>query len=82
MQRLQLGQGLPHHRHIPEALLVTVCRVFLRPVILQDDLYLIYYVYFYRNLFLTVRLGLVSLYQAPRQERPTKEKHKTVKRLN
>jgi hypothetical protein len=32
--------------------------------------------------FLTVRLGLVSLYQAPRQERPTKEKHETVKRLN
>jgi hypothetical protein len=27
--------------------------------------------------FLTDRLGLVSLYQAPRQERPTKEKHKT-----
>jgi hypothetical protein len=34
------------------------------------------------RLFLTVRLGLVSLYQAPRQERPTKEEHKPVKRLN
>jgi hypothetical protein len=33
-------------------------------------------------IFLTGRLGLVSLYQAPLQARPIKEKHKTVKRLN
>jgi len=32
--------------------------------------------------FLTVRLGLVSLYQEPLQARLTKEKHETVKRLN
>jgi hypothetical protein len=35
-----------------------------------------------KRVFLTVRLGLVSLYQAPLQARPTKEKHETVKRLN
>jgi hypothetical protein len=34
------------------------------------------------HIFLTVRLGLVSLYQVREQERPTKEKHQTVKRLN
>jgi hypothetical protein len=33
-------------------------------------------------IFLTIRLGLVSPHQVRKQERPTKEKHKTVKSLN